>query len=378
MSSLVLPFLWLLFAGPAAAADALAFSIWKSDTLRSSSGLLMVSIGGAARGNVCRKERSGSYSGYPSDASASNICKELGFHELGNVDFTSSYASITAFRASYSPKMYKLACSAPNTCTYVATSSCYSSGTNYYTYLNCTCTGNFFATADGCVPCPSGSTAIPGVLKDRCACAAGYFWSYAYRHCVACSPYSFSADNAVNCTKCPDGSRSDAGSGTCSCFPGLYKNNSVCVDCPFKDHYSSAGSTACKRCPEDALASPDHASCVCPDGTFWNPTSNACSTDTPATDTPASTGSTAEPAHQAAGKSTSQYAQVNTALLVVLILGILLLSARAFLRSRSTDTPATGLTVAMSSLPSAPAPAPPRCQEKRDSQIYMDMENETN
>ena len=107
----------------------LQFSLWESDTQRSHEGLLLVSINGGPRKNVCRLK--GNVFWYPDFQSARYICQRLGFHHV--VD-TFSIEGRLPFRLHYRPGIYKLECQNTTSCTYldnvqVGTGSCiFSSG----------------------------------------------------------------------------------------------------------------------------------------------------------------------------------------------------------------------------------------------------------
>ena len=156
------------------------------------------------------------------------------------------------------------------TCSYSASSACLS--TSYYTKITCECSGNFYATADGCISCPTNSVNATGIV-DRCSCEAGLYWSRG--HCLPCPAYKYSAANSVNCTQCPNGATSTPGSSNCVCFPGLHKEGTECRECG-GNTFSVRNTTSCTDCPENSTASLDHSACECQGNYLWNPASNNC------------------------------------------------------------------------------------------------------
>ena len=93
------------------------------------------------------------------------------------------------------------------TCSYSLSTRCTSS--SYYTYLSCACSGSYYATACGCLPCPANS-ANDTHLIDRCSCDAGLYWEHG--HCETCPAYQYSAANSTACTQFPNGASSETGS----------------------------------------------------------------------------------------------------------------------------------------------------------------------
>ena len=209
----------------------------------------MVSIDGGVRQNICREK--GFFSYYPEDDTAELICKKLGFHGLESVKSTGYKYS---FRTDYSSGMYNLRECNP-TCSYTESSDCESD--TEYTEISCTCSANFYATDDGCIPCPENSE-YRADIKDRCACKAGLYWLAG--HCRVCPAYKYSAANSVECTQCPDGATSSPGSDHCVCFAGLYKQDNECRECT-GNTFSVRNRTSCQECPEGTTVSLDHTVC---------------------------------------------------------------------------------------------------------------------
>ena len=227
----------------------------------------MVSINGAARKNVCRLYSSYYY--YPDKATSLQICERLHFHTLVRVVNTDHQDSLYPFRTRYSSGMYYLRSCNP-TCSYSVSSACRS--TIFYTKISCGCSGNFYATADGWIPCPTNSVNATGTV-GRCSCEAGLYWSGG--HCLPCPAYKYSAANSVNCTQCPNGATSTPGSSNCVCFPGLHKEGTECRECG-GNTFSVRNTTSCTDCPENSTASLDHSACECQSNYLWNSASNNC------------------------------------------------------------------------------------------------------
>ena len=310
----------------------------------------MVSINGAARSNVCRYYSS--YSGYPDSGTALQICKRLHFHQLVSTGYTSS---LFPFRTHYSSGMYGLRGCNP-TCSYGSPSKC--QGTSYYTKISCGCSGNFYATADGCIPCPTSSVNATGTV-GRCSCEAGLYWSQG--QCLPCPAYKYSAANSVNCTQCPNGATSTPGSSNCVCFPGLHKEGTECRECG-GNTFSIRNTTSCTDCPENSTASLDHSACECQGNYLWNPASNNC---------------TEKEKHHSEEPSTNMTTTVPALLIVILILAVLACLVAIVIRKswRKTKEPGRVMMGGLQDrdLPTGPPPQPPNfCVDEED--IYADQD----
>ena len=245
------------------------FSIWESDTERSHAGLLLVSVNGGPRENICRKKNSVQW--YPDYRSAGFICQRLGFHQVSD---TGSTEDTLPFRAHYKSGMYKLECINTTYCVYVAKPGC--NGDHFYTYIKCGCNGNSYTTSDGCVSCPAFSDPITNPVH-RCSCATGLYWSS--DSCIPCPAYTYSPDNSTTCDECPKGATSSPESGSCDCFAGLYKKGEVCLACS-GNTFSKRGSESCTSCPPGSIFSPDHSYCTCEGAALWDPVLNTCTDPT--------------------------------------------------------------------------------------------------
>ncbi|KAL5259371.1 hypothetical protein ACHWQZ_G009725 [Mnemiopsis leidyi] len=243
----------------------LQFSLWESDTQRSHEGLLLVSINGGPRKNVCRLK--GDVFWYPDYQSSRYICQRLGFHHVVN---TFSVEGRFPFRLHYRPGIYKLECQNTTSCTYLDIED--RCKDLHYTYLACECNGDFYTTPYGCVPCPADSGGVSEPVH-RCSCAAGLYWDSST--CEPCPAFTYSPTNSTECEQCPDGATSRPGSASCDCFPGLYKMGEVCVECE-GNTFSKTGSFSCTDCPTDSTVSSDHTYCTCNNGALWDSLRNLC------------------------------------------------------------------------------------------------------
>ena len=250
---------------PTAGVGELQFSLWESDTQRSHEGLLLVSINGGPRKNICRLK--GDVFWYPDFQSARYICQMLGFHHV--VD-TFSVEGRLPFRLHYRPGIFKLECQNTTSCTYLDIEK--GCKDHHYTYLSCECNGDFYTTPNGCVACPADSGAISEPVH-RCSCAAGLYWDSST--CEPCPAFTYSPTNSTECVECPVGATSRPGSAWCDCFPGLYKTGEVCVECE-GNTFSKRGSSSCTDCPTDSTASSDHSYCTCENGEVWDSDRNSC------------------------------------------------------------------------------------------------------
>ncbi|XP_063683520.1 uncharacterized protein LOC134818038 [Bolinopsis microptera] len=344
------------------------FSIWKTDSERSYEGLLLVSINGAARKNVCR--RYSTYHYYPDTGTSLQICKKLHFHQLVS---TGNTGSLYLFRSHYTSGMYYLRGCNP-TCSYSASTNCLS--VHYFTKISCGCSGNFYATADGCIPCPTNSVNATGTV-GRCSCEAGLYWSVG--HCIPCPAYKYSAANSVNCTQCPNGATSTPGSSNCFCFPGLHKEGTECRECG-GNTFSVRNSTSCTNCPENSTASLDHSACECQDNYLWNPAGNNCTeTEKNISQNITRIYNKPTPAPQTPDKKTKlgNPHPVTTALLIVILVAVLACLVAIVIRTswRKTKEPGRMIMGGLQDrdLPTGPPPKPPACCVDEED-IYVEQD----
>ena len=354
----------------------------------------MVSINEAARKNVCRDYSSHHY--YPDTGTSLQICKRLHFHTLVS---SVSTGSLYPFRTHYSSGMYGLRHCNP-TCSYSASTACDRS--TDYTKISCGCSGNFYATADGCIPCPTNSVNATGTV-GRCSCEAGLYWSRG--HCLPCPAYKYSAANSVNCTQCPNGATSTPGSSNCVCFPGLHKEGTECRECG-ENTFSVRNTTSCTDCPENSTASLDHSACVCQSNYLWNPAGNNCTetkknhSEEPSTKlvtnmtTTVPSNNTAQPlttdknitqnnkqtpAPQTPDKKTKlgNPHPLTTALLIVILVAVLACLVAIVIRTswRKTKEPGRVMMGGLQDrdLPTGPPPQPPNCCVDEED-IYVDQD----
>ena len=168
------------------------------------------------------------------------------------------------------------------------------------------CPGGSYAEETGrskCTLCPAGtydpSTSVVHDSSIRCveapangvspegatdfACLAGYKKAdNGLLMCEQCPPGSFSQQGDAGCTACVFGTTTTVATAqaNCSCFPGYFKNKTVCELCPanFYCYGNFLAAIACalgKSGP--AGASDPSQSCVCQAGWYGAPGVLACS-----------------------------------------------------------------------------------------------------
>ena len=335
-----------------AGAGELQFSLWESDTQRAHEGLLLVSINGGPRENVCRRKNDVFW--YPDFKTANFICKKLGFHEMSH---TYSTEDRLPFRLHYKAGIYKLECQSTTSCTYLEIEK--GCKDHHYTYLSCECNGDFYTTPNGCVACPDDSGAISEPVH-RCSCAAGLYWDSST--CEPCPAFTYSPTNSTECVECPVGATSRPGSAWCDCFPGLYKTGEVCVECE-GNTFSKRGSSSCTDCPTDSTVSSDHSYCTCKDGALWDYELNTC-TKMSCPDN----SSSAEYQRDTEKCSSNPVVIVLTALILVFVIaGLVLLIFFTLRRKKKEDS-----VVFMNRLqvpPPVPPGPPPNCMEGLEDDI---------
>ena len=142
---------------------------------------------------------------------------------------------------------------------------------NVAMYLSCSCNEGSYrsATKGNCELCPENSV----LNADQCECSAGKFWKSDL--CYECPVDSYSSQGATQCVPCPEGSSSLPGSSHCLCEAGSYFQGELCALCP-ENSYSYDGSTECDLCPSGSGSASDRSFCSCPTGQFWNLSDRAC------------------------------------------------------------------------------------------------------
>ena len=100
-----------------------------------------------------------------------------------------------------------------------------------------------------CLLCPLFSTSAAG--STTCSCAAGTF-----------------KNSHGTCSVCPAGTSSEAGSDHCTCPAGTFWNRRSCQNCDGSSA-SKSGALQCSPCPEGYSSLSGGTECLCPPGSVW-------------------------------------------------------------------------------------------------------------
>ncbi|XP_063678290.1 deleted in malignant brain tumors 1 protein-like [Bolinopsis microptera] len=176
---------------------------------------------------------------YFSDYAADAICRELGFGRL--IDWTYGYKYEWRFQSSKSISLDDVRCGSDR-----VWSNC-----RYNTYHNCVHGEDVFLTC------------------GEASCQAGNYFDYSnWFRCQICPIRTYSEDGAASCTACPDGMYSDSGS----------TSYSACYWVPCNAGQYMITDTGCQQCEENTWSEYNSDNCTsCPDGMISSAGSRAAS-----------------------------------------------------------------------------------------------------